>query len=62
MAKIYWRRIKAGTRFFADVPKDELKAEIRELAKTEVENGDITAEQYEQYIGEVYVPYVAIED
>lgn len=54
MAKIYWRRIKAGTRFFADVPKEELKDEIRELAKADVENGDITAEEYEALIGEEY--------
>lgn len=47
---------------FIDVPKDELKAEIRELAKAEVVSGEITAEQYEQYIGEVYVPDVTIED
>ena len=55
MAKIYWRRIKAGTRFFADVPKDELKAEIIELAKADVISGEITAEEYEQFIGEVYI-------
>ena len=58
MAKIYWRRIKAGTRFFADVPKDELKAEIIELAKAEVESGEITTEEYEQFIGEAYVAEV----
>lgn len=58
MAKIYWRRIKAGTRFFADVPKDELKAEIIELAKTDVMSGEITAEEYEQLIGEAYVAEV----
>lgn len=62
MAKIYWRRIKAGTRMFKDVPKDELKAEIRELAKAEVKSGDITAEQYEQYIGEVYISDITVED
>ena len=55
MAKIYWRRIKAGTRFFKDVPKDELKAEIIELAKSDVMSGEITAEEYEQFIGEAYV-------
>ena len=55
MAKIYWRRIKAGTRFFADVPKDELKAEIIELAKADVMSGEITAEEYEQLIGEIYI-------
>lgn len=54
MAKIYWRRIKAGTRFFNDVPKEELKEEIRELAKLDVENHIITVKEYEQYIGEAY--------
>lgn len=54
MAKIYWRRIKAGTRFFDDVPTDKLKAEIKELAKADVADGVITAEEYEQFIGEVY--------
>ena len=55
MAKIYWRRIKAGTRFFADVPKDELKIEIKELAKQDVKNGVITAERYTELIGEEFI-------
>ena len=54
MAKIYWRRIKAGTRFFADVPTEALKAEIKELARQEVANGEITAETYADLIGESY--------
>jgi len=54
MAKIYWRRIKAGTRFFANVPKEELKNEIRELAKDEVLNGIISINEYEELIGESY--------
>ena len=54
MAKIYWRRIKAGTRFFADVPTDALKTEIKELAKQDVVNGEITAETYKELIGEDY--------
>lgn len=54
MAKIYWRRIKAGTRFYADVPKEELKAEIKAFAMAEVESGEITAEEYEHFIGEPY--------
>lgn len=54
MAKIYWRRIKAGTRFFCDVPTDALKAEIKELAKIDVEAGIITAGQYAELIGEEY--------
>ena len=52
MAKIYWRRIKAGTRFYADVPTDKLKAEIKELAIQDVKDGEITAEQYKELIGE----------
>lgn len=55
MAKIYWRRIKAGTRFFVDVPTEELKNEIRELAKADVENNIITESQYLDLIGELYV-------
>lgn len=55
MAKIYWRRIKAGTRFFVDVPTDNLKDEIRELARKDVLDGEITVEQYEELIGEDYV-------
>lgn len=54
MANIYWRRIKAGTRFFAKVPKEELKEEIRELARKDVENGIISAEKYEELIGEAF--------
>lgn len=54
MAKIYWRRIKAGTRFFEDVPTEALKAEIKELAKADVVKGEITAEQYLALIGEEY--------
>jgi hypothetical protein len=55
MAKIYWRRIKAGTRFYNDVPTEELKAEIKELAKQDVKNGVITAECYADLIGEDYI-------
>lgn len=54
MAKIYWRRIKAGTRFYEDIPTEKLKAEVKELAKQDVANGVITAEQYKELIGEEY--------
>lgn len=53
MAKIYWRTIKRGTRTFADVP-DNLKDAVKALALAEVESGEITAEQYKEYIGEDY--------
>lgn len=55
MAKIYWRRIKAGTRFYKDVPTDTLKAEIKGLAAQEVAKHEITVEQYKEFIGEEYI-------
>ena len=54
MAKIYWRRIKAGTRFFNDVPSDKLKDEIRALAAQDVANGVITEDKFMELIGEEY--------
>ena len=54
MAKIYWRTIKRGTRTFNDVPEN-LKSEVKELAKTEVTEGVITPDQYKELIGEEYV-------
>lgn len=54
MAKIYWRRIKAGTRFYVDVPTEALKAEIKALAQQDVADGIITAETYGELIGEEY--------
>lgn len=54
MAKIYWRRIKAGTRFYHDVPSVELKGEIRILAAQDVANGVITEDQFKTLIGEDY--------
>lgn len=53
MAKIYWRTIKRGTRTFAECPKN-LQAEIKELAKQDVVNGEITEEEYKNFIGEDY--------
>lgn len=53
MAKIYWRTIKRGTRSFDEVPEN-LKDAIKHLALAEVRDGDITAEQYKEYIGEDY--------
>lgn len=53
MAKIYWRTVKRGTRTFADIP-DNLKPDVKELARLDVENGIITSERYEEIIGETY--------
>ena len=54
MAKIYWRTIKRGTRTFESIPAN-LKDEVRALAVQEVVDGEITAEQYKDFIGEEYV-------
>lgn len=53
MAKIYWRTIKRGTRTFADIP-DNLKDAVKALAKQDVIDGEITAEQYAEITGEEY--------
>ena len=53
MAKIYWRTIKRGTRTFEDVPEN-LRAEVKEIAKAEVVDGTITEAEYAKYIGEEY--------
>ena len=55
ISKIYWRNIKNGNRKFADIEEEEVRGEVKRLAGLDVENGKITADQYEQYIGEVYV-------
>jgi hypothetical protein len=60
IAHSYWRSIKRGTRTFESVvnnPKEsvrELADDIRTLAQTDVENGEITATEYEQFLGEAY--------
>ena len=49
----YWRSIKRGTRTFESIT-DSVKDDVRTLAKADVQEGVISAEQYEQYIGEPY--------
>lgn len=53
IAHSYWRSIKRGTRTFESI-KDEVKDDVRTLAKLDVENGVITAEEYKTFIGEEY--------
>ena len=53
-AHAYWRQIKNGNRTFESV-KEAYKEQVKFLAKTDVINGVITAEQYYEYIGEEYV-------
>lgn len=53
IAHSYWRTIKRGTRTFDSVP-DSVQDDVRTLARTDVENGIITADEYKDYIGEDY--------
>ena len=53
IAHSYWRSIKRGSRTFESIPAS-VKEDVRTLAQSDVVNGDITAEEYEQYIGESY--------
>ena len=53
IAYSYWRSIKRGNRTFGSIP-DSVKNDVRTLAQADVQDGIITPEQYEQYIGEHY--------
>ena len=53
IAHSYWRSIKRGTRTFESIP-DSVKGDVLTLAQADVVSGTITAEEYEQYIGEAY--------
>ena len=53
MAKIYWRTIKRGTRTFDAIPEN-LKEAVIAIAKAEVADGTITADDYKRFIGEDY--------
>ena len=53
IAHSYWRSIKRGTRTFESIPAS-VKDDVRKLAREDVQEGVITPEQYEQYIGEPY--------
>lgn len=62
IAHSYWRSIKRGTRTFESIKNSKIASvkaltdDIIALAKSDVENGVISAEEYEQYIGEAYTP------
>lgn len=57
----YWRSIKGGNRTFESVANSprpaiyERAEEIKYLARCDVVDGLITAEEYLQYIGEEYI-------
>lgn len=50
----YWRSVKRGTRTFDSIRDEEIRADIRILAQSDVTNGAITATEYQQYLGEAY--------
>lgn len=54
IAHSYWRSIKRGSRTFESIP-DNVKDDVRTLARADVENYVITIMDYEQYIGEQYI-------
>ena len=53
MAKIYWRTIKRGTRTLVEVPEN-LREEVKALAKQDVIDRIINEDQYKEFIGEEY--------
>ena len=53
IAYSYWRRIKDGARTFDSVP-DSIKEDVKTVAKEDVVNGVITADEYKTLIGEDY--------
>mgnify|MGYP004597454453 CR=1 FL=1 len=54
IAHAYWRLIKRGVRTYESIPST-VKEDVKTLAKTDVENGIISAEDYADYIGEEYI-------
>ena len=52
----YWRQVKRGVRTFESIPKESDREGVKILAKTDVENGIITPEEYEALIGEPHTP------
>lgn len=53
IAHSYWRSIKRGIRTFEAIP-DNVKDDVRSLARTDVQNDVINAEEYKHFIGEDY--------
>ena len=59
IAHSYWRSIKRGIRTFDNIPAS-VRVDVHILAKSEVQEGVITVEQYEQYIGGPYSAYETV--
>ena len=60
VAHSYWRSIKRGARTYESLSTESklgyppMSEQVLYLAKTDVENGVITLEQFEEYIGFPY--------
>ena len=54
IAKIYWRNILNGNRTFDSITDEVVAEEVKRLAAEDVAKGKITAERYEELIGEEY--------
>jgi len=50
IAKAYWRAVKRGSRAYSAIP-EEAKPLVAELARTELETGKISQEEYEHFLG-----------
>ena len=53
VAVSYWRSIKRGVRTYFNTP-DNLRANVKELARMDVVNGAVSAQEYKRIIGEDY--------
>ncbi len=53
IAAAYWRKVKSGERTYESVPASKA-GEVLELAKTDVVNGVVTAEDFYNLIGTAY--------
>lgn len=55
IAHSYWRTIKRGKRTFESIP-ESVKEDVRTLAQSDVAEGEITVDDYKNYMGEDYIP------
>lgn len=55
MAKIWRNRIEAGDKTFAECPS-RYKKDVLAIMSQDVEDGIITAEEFEELTGQPYVP------
>lgn len=53
IAAAYWRKVKSGERTYESVPASKA-GEVLELAKTDVVNGVVAAEDFYNLIGTAY--------